>query len=299
MEFLTANSALVKELARDGSVTMEELFTCYCSSPEHLATTIANVDKLAAFAADKAQFSRCMTGKLPYISLEGLIRDEMKELVRLADYLQLPERFERQIEEVIRLGTNMCRYEAILDWEDLHRYKFDNKSITCWIRIGDLEGVKMKVEPDIIRCDHSLFYRHPLIIAMETCNIELVKYIYAKCSHLPDIKRVVYEAIRLNSVELLTFLHSNGFELPDDCLYYALLSDVYEYIFHAENRGYIESATYTGLNTIDCFEFLYAHGCRFSRFELNCDIAKGYKFGKLTTGMPPAIREFLEKYLPW
>lgn len=264
MEFLLENSPLVKELARNGPVTMEELFTCYCSSPEDLATTIANVHKLAAFAVDEPQFSRCIIDRSqPYASLEGLTRDELGALVKLADYLQLPEHFERQIEEVARLGTKMSRYKAILDWEDENDCKFNQWNVDHWIELVDLEGIKYVVEEG-----DAMLTAKNLWNTFNYTRTDITKYVYENLEEKPA-KTEQVALYAGTQVELLKFLYDEGYPMSNMLLYNAI-----------------------GQNSIDCLKFGYDCGCRFNYEPYNINIRR-----KLDT-LSPEIREFVEKYLP-
>lgn len=136
LDYILKYSEIAKELAKDGPVTLEELFVSYCETQERFETTCKLLEKLVVFHNEKLKLSNCVLDEtLPYDSLIGLSSEELEELRNLADYLCLPKRLIRKLTCVIQNLTNYNEYYICTT-------HFNKYNINHWIRIGDIRGLK-------------------------------------------------------------------------------------------------------------------------------------------------------------
>ena len=233
LEYLLANSGLAKTLNEDSPVTVEDLLTEYCDDPRiksddfrkvclrrKLSYCIDLLEKLQIFAREKIKFSNCVIdGQLPYDSLVGLKQEDLSEIVKLIDYLDLSKELIRKIDQVIENGISVNKYLTVFD-TDIENFDMTNTS--DWATIGDLRGLKW--------C-HEMGYElneETIVFCVNYGHLDCLEYTY---THMESVsltagccQRVAYDG----HLDCLKWLHEHGCPWDEKTYIYAIFGDNFE-----------------------------------------------------------------------
>lgn len=234
LEYLRVNSKVAKSLDED--FTLEDLLMSYCKTPEQFTKTIELLGCLPKLETDRFKVSNCLfDGVLPYDSLKDATSEDIEELCKLADYLQLPTKIEEKLQNVAKHGLKFINYR-FNDSEDPEVFddfeNFNIRSISDYAIIGDLRGIQRL---------HALGFR----IDPDAC-VQAAHNGYLDCLEYMD----KYIAPSEKSELVCEAAAHNGHL---DCLRYA-----FEHKYYCDETAFDNAIE--GRN-LDCLEYLYDNEC--------------------------------------
>lgn len=257
LEYLLVNSRIARELAKDGSLTIEELLSSYCETPEAFGYTIRLLERLPGLESDRLKISNCLfDGTLPYDSLIGLTESDLKNLSEIVDYLDLPGKLTQKIKQVIENGTK---------WEDSY-------DINTFLENGDLRGFTHVYE--CFKKFNALdkLTPKPRSIAAKGGHIDCLDWMYKNRVGGWDDQQC-QSAVKYDQYECLKFICENTLKCPNhvhDCEMASIAAaraGNLKCLKYLHSAGYTSNASLTAAiqgHSFHCLMYLHTAG-----FELN------------------------------
>lgn len=281
LENLIKKSKIAAELAKEGPLTIEELLSSYCEV-EKVGYFVGLLARFPGLEFSQPKLSNyVLDGTYPFDELIGLEKTDIEELIKLADYLQLPE---KPFIENLQFCLNSS--------EIIESYRFD-----VVIFFKDFRGIK-----DLCKMFHlPLEPETPLLSVEEMENAPsptprekgvtytefAAKLGYLDClqclhdSGCPWDESTCDAAAKNGSLECLVYAHENGCQMSVETCAFAAQNgylDCLKYTLSFYGSVYRIGYMYTKIcdyaaasGHLDCLQYAHTHGCPWG--EQTCENA--------------------------